>query len=365
MNLRINHRLGIVDVKYFSDFTVNLRYDSIASTFGIQFYFDPKNQQHAEMACVSHFHECILQHNGETLITGYILSQSFTLNSKKQLVSIGGYSKPGVLEDCEIPTSLYPLQTDGLTLREIALKLIAPFGIGLVVDGIAQKDSAEVFTLDEKLDAKIEKTNAKESQNIKSYLTSLAVQRNVILSHDEKGNLVFTEAKTMKTPIFHVEKGVIATEIKMTFNGQGIHSQITAIKQADVDGGDAGEHTVYNPYCPIVFRPKVIVQSSGDINTIEEFANNALAAELKNISFIITVDRWEVDNKLIRPNNIITVYCPEVYLYKKTKLFIQEVAFKGDAKSETAVLTCVLPSVYDRSAPQNVFVDAHTNFPRI
>ena len=100
MNLKIDHRLGVINVKFFSDFHLLLKYDSIASTFGISFYFDPKNKEHAEMACVSHFHECILQHNGETLITGYILSQSFDFNSKKQLVKIGGYSKTGVLEDC-------------------------------------------------------------------------------------------------------------------------------------------------------------------------------------------------------------------------------------------------------------------------
>ncbi len=48
MNLKINHRVGVVDVSFFNDFEVNLKYDSVASTFGFSFYFDPKNQQHAE-----------------------------------------------------------------------------------------------------------------------------------------------------------------------------------------------------------------------------------------------------------------------------------------------------------------------------
>lgn len=365
MNLRIDHRLGKVDVKFFNNFTLTLKYDSVASTFAIEFYFDPKNKEHAEMACVSHFHECIVEHNGETLITGYILSQSFTASPKKQLVQIAGYSKPGVLEDCEIPTDLYPLQTDGLTLREIAKKLIAPFKLNLVVDGVSISESNQPFTLDDKLDRVIPKTNAKESQNIKSYLTELATQRNIILSHDVNGNLLFTEAKTNLKPLFHVEVGVIATSMKMTFNGQGIHSQITAIKQADSGGGDAGEFTVANPYCPIVFRPKVVIQNSGDSNTIEEFANNVLAAELKNITLIINIDRWDIDGKIIKPNNIITVLSPENYIYKKTKFFIESVTFTGDAVKQTAVLTCVLPEVYNRQTPKNIFVDAHQNFPRI
>lgn len=355
----------MVDVKYFNNFTLNLKYDSIASTFGIEFYFDPKNKEHAELACVSHYHECILQHNGETLITGYIISQAFLSQAKKQLVQLGGYSKPGVLEDCEIPTNLYPLQADGLTLKEITKKLIAPFNLGLVIDGIAAKDSNQKFTLDEKLDAAITKTNAKENQNIKSYLTEMATQRNIILSHDVKGNLLFTEAKTNKAPIFHVEAGVIATSIKMSFNGQAIHSQIEVVKQADSGGGEAGYAIIKNPYCPIVFRPKVITQSSGDTNTIEEFAKNALAAELKNIFVTIIIDRWEVDGKLIKPNNIITIYSPENYIYKKTKFFIESVSFKGDNKEQVATLICVLPCVYDRTTPKNIFVDAHLNLPRV
>lgn len=374
MNLKINHRLGIVNVQKFNNFSLNLKFDSMASTFGIEIYFDPENQQHAEMACVSHFHECIIEHNGKTVITGFILSQSFYQKDTKQLVSLGGYSKPGVLEDCEIPTNINGveqseyLQYDGLTLREIAQKIVGLFKLGLVVEGIAAADSNQAFTLDDKLDAKIEKITTHESKNIKSFLTDLAVQRNVILSHDVKGNLMFTEAKTHQKPLFHVENDVIATSIKMVFNGQAMHSQITVVRQPDSGGDentDSNEFTIYNPYCPIVFRPHVVMQSSGDINTIEEFAKNILAQELKNIKFMIEIDRIEIDGKLILPNNVITILCPEIYIYEKATLFIEEVAMKGDQHSETAVLTCVLPEVYNRQYPKNIFIDAHLNFPRV
>lgn len=365
MNLKINHRLGIVDVGFFNDFEVNLKYDSVASTFGFSFYFDPKNQQHAEMACVSHFHECILQHNGETLITGYMLSNIFTQSAQKQLVKVGGYSKPGVLEDSDIPTKRYPLQADGKTLRQITTNLISDFKLKLKVDGSVVRSSSTALTLGEKLDKKIEKTNARESQNIKSYLTELAVQRNIILSHNEFGDLVFTQAKTNMQPLFHVEKGVIARDIKMTFNGQAMHSQIEVVKQADSTGGNEGYAIVYNPYCPIVFRPKVVVQSSGDDNTTKEFAQNILAQELKNVGITIELDRWDVNGKVVRPNNIITVKSPENFIYKETRVFIEEVKLKGNEKEQTATLKCVLPEVYNHQTAKNIFVDPHKNFPRI
>lgn len=365
MNLKINHRLGVSDVKFFNGFTLNLKYDSVGSAFGFSFFFDPKNKEHAELACVSHFHEAIVQHNGKTILTGYILSQNFKSSSIKQMVQIGGYSKPGVLQDCKIPTSLYPLQTDGLTLKQITERLIKPFRLKLIVDDIARKDALQ--TVSQKANKAIPKSTAKESQEIMSYLAELTSQRNIVLSHTANGELLLTEAKTEQDPLFDIDGGTIpGTTVELNFNGTGIHSHITIIKQADSDGGNAGEYTIRNPYCPVtaVYRPDVITMTSGDDNTIQEAAAHALANELKNIVLTITTDRWEIDGKLIEPNNIVTVKSPENFLYKKTRWFIEEVNLTGDEKSTTAVIKCVPPEVYNKKTPVNIFVDPHDNLPR-
>lgn len=372
MILKINHRIsndngdkGIVTVKYFNSFNLNLKYDSVGSTFSFDFYFDPKNKSHAELACVSHYHEAIVEHNGRRLLTGFILSQAFKKSSVKNLVKITGYSKPGVLEDCEIPTSLYPLQTDGLSLTQITKRLIAPFRLELKVEDVASADASQ--GVQQKADATIKKSTASESKNIKSYITDLAAQRNINVTHDEYGRLVFTEAKVNQKPLFHIGDGGVPTDsIEMVFNGQGIHSHITIIKEADADGGNAGEYTIRNPYSPVaaVFRPKVINASSGDDITIEEAARRALADELKNISLVFTTDRWEIDGVPILPNNIITAYCPEVFLYRKTEWFIEEVNLVGDEKKTVATVKCVPPEVYSKKVPKNMFVDPHDNLPR-
>ena len=355
MNLKVNHRLGITDVKYFNSFNMTLKYDSVGSTFAINVYFDPRNKEHAEMACVSHFHEAIVEHNGETLITGFILSQVFNKTSTKQLVQFGGYSKPGVLEDSNIPPDLYPLQTDGLTFAQIAKKLIQPFKLKMVID-------PEVSSV---MNKAIPKTTASNTQTIKDYLTEIATQRNVIITHNEKGDLVFTKAKTNLAPICKISEGTIGTDIELSFNGQGVHSHITVMKQANSDGGNAGEYTIQNPYCLIVKRYKTIIQSSGDDNTIQETAKQALAAELKEaITLTITTDRWDINGKIIRPNNLITVYSPENFIYKDTDFFIESVQYTGDEKKTTAVLTCVLPEVYNGKTPKNIFVNSHENLPR-
>lgn len=358
MRLKISHRLAKPKIfDYFNKFVLNLKYDAIGSAFSFEYYFDPQNQEHAELFAVSHFHEAIIEHNGETLVTGFILSQSFKNSSKKHLSSIGGYSKTGVLEDCEIPPSIYPLQTDGLTLKQIAERICAPFKLNVKVDE----------SVSSKMGSALKSITVDETDNIKTVLTKLALQRKIIVTHNEFGDLLFTTAKTNIQPIMEVSDGVLNTEIELLFDGQKLHSDITVIKEAGSDGGNAGEYTISNPFVPVAYtyRPKTVKQTSGDDVTTQEFAMQVLKAELKDaIRLTIKTDRWEVNGKIIKPNNTITVYSPENFIYKPTKFFIEEITFTGNEKETTAVLKCVLPCCYDDSVPVNIFVDAHENFPR-
>jgi prophage tail gpP-like protein len=353
MNLKINHRLGVVNVKLFSSFKLDMRFDTVASTFAVNFFFDPENREYAELACVSHYHECIFEHEGERLLTGYILSQDMKDSAVPELSQLGGYSKAGFIEDCNIPTKLYPLQTDGLTIREIAAKIFAEFKINFYVDDAV----AEI------MDTKIEVTTADVTQTIKSYLTELCRQRNIVISHTVYGDILFTRARADMQPIFHVQQGIIATDIKMSFNGQALHSHITVLMDAESeDGSNGGEYTIVNPYVPHVYRPKVITISSGDDITLEQAARNALAAELKNVRVTINVDRWKVNGKTIVPNRVITVISPKCYIYEKTAFFIEGVSLSGDPEKQTGVLTCVVKEAYNDDTPVNLFVDAHENF---
>jgi prophage tail gpP-like protein len=346
MILKINDRLRNRTVDFFQRFNISLRYDSVASTFAFNGYFNPDNIEHKELYCIGHYHLCTLEHDGELLVTGYMLSENLKDTSNSQPVSVGGYSLPGVLEDCQIPRSI-ALQSDGLSLREISQKLTAPFKLKTIIDPSVSAKMNEVY----------EKTTAKESETIKSYLTELATQKNIIITHTPKGELYYTRAKTKQTPILNYGgDGIPCPEMGLSFNGQAMHSHITVVKQASVrSGGNSGESEVRNPYVPYVYRPRVVLQNSGDDIDTEQAAKNILASELKNLKLTITTDRWQIDGKVIKPNNLITVLNPKVYLYKRTTWFIEQVDLQGDNTSTTATLTCVLPEVYSGETPKYIF----------
>lgn len=332
-------------IEFFNKFSVTLRYDAVASVFSFSLYFDPDNEAHKSLWQPGHYHEVDIEHNGELLIRGQAINNNFASGSKKELTSVAGYSLAGVIEDCNIPTELYPLQHDGKTLLQIAQKITSRFKFDIVVDSAVSSKVNSVFDV----------STADEKQTIKDYLSSLASQKDVILSHTPEGDLLFTKAKTKQTPIYHFENGQPNTNISLSFNGQAMHSHITVMKQASTDGGNAGESTIRNPFVPFTYRPIVKIQSSGtDIDTAEA-ARNALAAELKNIKLTIDTNIWELEDTVIKPNSIITVRDPENYIYEKTRFFVESVTLLNDEEKTTSILNCVLPEVYNGETPEYIF----------
>jgi prophage tail gpP-like protein len=348
--LKINDRIRNRKVEKFNSFNVSQRFDSVGGTFSFSFYFEPNDNELKELLCIGHYHICTLEFNNEMVLKGNIISQSFGSQSARSYVNLAGYSLPGVLEDSNIPTSVYPLQSDGLTIRQIVSKLLQPFGIKFKVDNVV---AARMNTV-------LSTATASESATVKGYISSLCAQQNIIITNTPEGELLFTQIDTTKKPIlnFDTTKGLSqpATSFKLSFDGQAMHSHITVMKQADIDGGNAGQHTIRNPYViNSVFRPKTIIQTSGTDTDSSKVARQALANELKGLKLIIEVNTWVVDGKLLRTGEFITVINPDIYLYKKSTWFIEGIDFSGDNKRNVATLTCVLPEVYSQKVPEYLF----------
>jgi len=348
--LKINDRIRNRQVENFNNFQVSLKYDSVGSTFAFDFYFEPNNTDHKELLCIGHYHICTLEFENELILTGNVISQKFKSESARQFVSIGGYSSGGVLEDCSIPPSIYPLQSDGLTLRQIVSKVLQPFNIKFNVDSIVNAEMNSVLPT----------STAGEGQSVKSYISQICAQKNIIISHNEKGELAFTRLNENQQPILEFDTtksdSYPFTSMSLAYDGQGMHSHITLMKQADIDGGNAGESTIRNPYViNSVFRPKVAKQTSGNDNDTGKAARQVLAQELKGLKLSIELSTWKAKGKVIRPGTIISVVNPEVYLYRKSTWVVESVDLKGDNKATTCTLSCVLPETFTNKIPEYLF----------
>ena len=337
MILKINNK----EFDFFNNVNVQMTFDGIASSFSFDAVFNPEDEEHKKLFRPLRYSKIEIEHNGETLITGRKIGSGFKSAAKKTTSTINGYSLTGVLNDCTIPLSVYPLQADGLTLKEVAEKLLKPFDIAVVIDS-AVKDAAN---------AVLETTEAKATGSVASYLTTLAAQKSIIVSHTSRGALLLTEAKPNRRPVGDLSNAIEKT---LSANGQQLHSYIAVLKDATITGGNAGEEELDNPLIDS-FRPKVAEQKSGtDVDT-ELVAKQIRAAELKAITLTIKLDSWMLGDKVLRPNIIVSVHDHEIYLYNKTNWFVQSVTLLGNEKEQTAVLKCVLPEVYTLKTPSNPF----------
>ena len=350
MILKIKNKKNNINVEFFNSFNYTLPLNSIASGFSFSFYFDPTNPDHLSIIQLGQYSEIEVESNGILLITGVLLDFSFQTAETKSLLNINGYSKTGVLEDTPISPENYPLQNDGLNLKQIAEKLVSPYGLNLIFDSVINDKLLKVFPT----------TTANETQTIKSYLTELCIQRNILLTHSAAGELVFTEVKTNKQPFLNFDltkKSYEGIDFSLSFNGQNLHSTIFVQKQASINGGNASAAQINNPYVLNAFRPTVNRQTSGDDNDSDLYARQLLSKELRAIKLNITLSKWEFDGVIIRPNDVVSIKAPELFLFKKTFFLIESVNYSANENGKTAILNCVLPEVYNNEKIKNIFYD--------
>jgi len=400
-------KIGGITVDVFESMTLTRRFDSLVSDFSLTVKYVPGstvssnllfpqtlfpignfpliplpvNVDRGNVIAPFRYKEVVFTENGKTIFTGVVLNATYTEMATTELVSISGYCKTGILEDSNIDIS-EPVQFDNLTLREIASQLIRPFGIGMVVDPVVKSF----------VDMKYSTTAKVIGVTIKEYLSNMARQRFVVMTHDVNGNLVFTRVRagtfsvtsdqlanapipepfaqeiegspvSVQTlpvtvqkdykPIYNFDGGQPEIVMRLSCNGQGMHGTIISVKQ--VDSATGKPKKMQNPYGRSE-SISVTEQTYGDATMIQYVARNALAAELKNIVLTIEMKGWYLNGIFVEPNNLVTVISSRLFINKKTLFFIESVSYSKDATGERCTLTCVLPEVYTLDTPQNIFL---------
>lgn len=354
-------RLVINDIEYYG-FTVNnlsLIYNSIASSFG----FSSLNDYTPEPLI---YPEVKIYKDDLLILTGTILNQSYQDSSSPNLVSVSGYSKAGVLEDCTIPLSLMPMQLDNMSLEEICIKLLKPFGINFTFENSVYNNINEKFQLKtNSLGTKSKKTvlnsrvsnlmkkkfikvNFEYDKTIKTTIIDLAATRGIYVNHTPNGDIRFTDSSTDNLEVIEtfIDDGV--TLFSLDINGQEMNSEISILTQAEEKDIFEGEYTIKNPYVEN-FRPIIYTMKHGDSLDVKEFARIKLSEQLRAIKLKIST------TKFVLPGQLISVKSNELKLRHEVQFFVEQTDIKQNSKGETYELTCVLKDVYSKNDVKNEF----------
>lgn len=347
-------------IDFFTTGTIELKLDSIASTFSFQSHFSAQNEDHQEIFKPLQYSLVeIFNSKGILIFTGTILNHSFTSDSGRNLVTISGYSLSGILEDVTIPVKDYPLESNGRSLKDIATRLCALYNIGLVIADNSEKlaydplpKEKKIFfserSVFEKLKVKVNqvfgRTSAGPTETVKGYLAKLASQKNIILSHTNKGEvLLFTIDYDQKPRFFFTKGNTISMQAQ--FNGQGLHSEINVVRQPSKDNqGVNTTDKAINTLIP-VFRPTTKILSSGEDTDVKEGASNELASELRGITVNLKLQGIE-PFETITPGEIVNVHNHYIYCYAYNRYIVQAIRFNFGPAEDTTEIDLLIPEAF-------------------
>ncbi len=335
IKLYINNK----EYKYFTGLSVDLNYTGFVSTFQFNAPFDSESDDHKVLFKPLSYNEVKIYFNDRLVLTGPIVSNNFEDESKPTNTTFSGYSKSGILQDVNIPVSLYPIESKDRTLKEIIERLIKPFGIKLSFKAT---------------DKKYEKTVASEGDTIGDYIHKLCDQRNLRLSHDVNGNLLVSEIKQKNNQIKTTfNNDFKANKANLYVDGQSIFSEYIGLKQTSIKNNVQAESV---KKFPIAYRPKVNVQQDGAQGDIEAFTKSMRAAGGRALSLTLNLDRWtNYADEIYLPGDVVNYQNNELFLYKLNRWFIESVSLREENKQELATLNLVPDWVIYDVEPVNPF----------
>ena len=335
MKIKINNKY----YNFFDNITINYKLDSVGSLFSFKARFNPDNEDHKEVFRPLQFQTVKIYDDNDNLkLTGNIISTSLNSQSLNELQSVSGYSTAGMLEDCTIPYGSYPLEKNNLSLNDIASSLLSPFGLSFVVDD----------SISNEMDLIYPKVVAEASETVKGFISKLASQRNIMIGHNEIGNLVFFKINANTKPKLYLNSEN-TVKMSLAVNGQAMHSDISVIRQPSKDNnGCSIVDSITNPLIG-VNRSIVKVLSSGEDLDTKKAADNVLAAELKNISLIVSLHKIED----IKCGDFVDILNKEVFIYSRTKFIVSEITINQTTTSETMELKLLIPESFTGGVVNN------------
>lgn len=336
MKLKINGNL----YAFFSNVDISLKLDSVASVFSFDARFNSDNPIHKELFKPLGYQKIEFFNDSDVLVfTGTILNTVFDSDEKPHLTTVSGYSLPGILEDVTVPIKNYPLESLNRSLKDVAQRLLELFKIKLIIDPSASIQADRIY----------KKSVVAPTDSIKAYLSKLTSQRNVLLSHNAKGDIIIFKPVQATPKYFFTTKNT--QSMKLSVSGQAMHSLISVVRQPSADNAGVSTADSIENDLISVFRPTTKVLTSGEDTDTSKAADNILADELKGIVIKVFLNS-PVE---IIPGEIVEVQNSEIYLYNRTKLMVASANIKNNTGADEMSLTLVLPETYTGDKPSKIF----------
>ena len=334
----------VIDNKKFTGFTgyaLELSHDSF-DKFSFSAPYDTNIKELQEIITPFAYKLCEVFYNDVLVFKGTLLTPDPELTDQSSEITLQGYPICGVLNDCMVPPTNYPLQCMGINMKGIADAACDPYSIPVIFDGEVGPDFTEVS---------IEPTD-----KILDFLSRLAKQRNLLFTNNEKGQLLFFNHKTEKTFVSFVEGKSPLISIKPKFKAQDFYSHITGFGKTDAEYPSLA-YTFENKYLinkGIIRHHSLTIEDSETLSDLE----NAVKAHAGRmfadcVSYELNCENHvNENNEVFQKGMSVCVSAPSALVNKETTFIARNVKLTRTIEGKTATLTLVLPGAYTGEIPE-------------
>lgn len=304
--------------------------------------FEPDQKEFRETFRPFSYRSLEVTVGGNPLFTGTMVAVMPSIDAKRRTLEVGGYSLPGVLNDCTPPASAYPIEFSNQGLQEIAATMASHFGLAVQFDA----DQGAVFEL----------VAADVDQKVLSFLTKIAQQRNLIISSTPTGQLLCQQSVSAGSPVAILSQGSSPVlSVAPAFNPQEYYSHVTGIDPVIV-GLKGSQFTVKNERLQAVVRPitfKTPDTSGGSVKaSVDAKAGRMFGAMA---SYTLELSTWrDPSGNLWAPNTTLKLRAPGAMIYTSYEFVVRSVEFSKESNSETARLNLVLPGAFSGQIPETL-----------
>lgn len=325
--------------RLWDDLEITRSFDTVADTFSLICPFNPEIKRTRQTFQPFKYQECGVYIGGEKVLTGNIINIEATSNANSRVLKIDGYSKPGILNDCSVPPTSWPVSINGLNLKEIADRLCKDYGIIVMFEG----SPGAKFSARDKIEIESDK-------KIIDFLIDIAKLRGFLISSNVDGKLLFRKTPVGMATVKLEEGKNPLLSATCSFKGQSRYSHVTLLKSNNRFG--AGQSTTVEDE---ELKKNAIVRHNisnaedtemGNLKTAALARMGRIIADSINLSCSLSGWRRYDNGALWKAGDLVDFFSMGNMIYKNTTFLVRDVKFIKKSDSLTCDLSLVLPEAY-------------------
>jgi prophage tail gpP-like protein len=316
--------------------TITRSLTSVARSFSFSSPFDPDRPALVSALRPFGYQSAVVKIDGELIVTGRIEKVSPAISAGDRAINVQGRSLTGIIADCAHAVGRY--QYDGLALSTIAKQVCSPFGV-----------SVSAFNATNP----IKEARCEPGQKAFEFLNRLAQDVGLLLTDNEKGELVIRRVTGTGAPVAAIVEGARGVlSVSADYDGTKRYSTLKVLQQQD---GSASLSGVANDTGVSIYRPNIETGSESDAKNLTDAAAWRRALSLAGcITIGVEIAGWRhPGGGLWDAGQIVTLRSPGAFILNETPMLISDVSLTLDAQAGRKTgLALVLPGTYSGTMPE-------------